>query len=1229
MADVTPMSSRMWMTAALSDSSGACACPLGCDQCAYRSPNAFNGTDANYVVLADGLAVFDVLLGEPGMSYVSDGTTNLTACPRGPGEVQCVKCSPGWTPVLFAGEDMVESTMPQSLRGGGINCVLMDEACDPLSDTACGHNFTFTVFGETIGYLLVFFLVMIGIFQALRAVPHFLHTCDPNFFMTPNHPRYPPTRIPPKLPPGAFGWLKRAWHVSDTDILNHATPDELMFLRWFRVMYHWFFGATLFCAPVLMALYFTETEDATNTNGMRRFTLESASDPSVFWVVIAEMWACSFWLMYLLTRETKAYARLIWKLGPDRLGIKSHAVVVNDIPMLTTDPLPESIARQTDNVGILSAINTALTNKGTKSVTGSVRGTPGSSPTFASPSSPFDSAAASLGGGGGGGGGPASDLEGLGTFGSFRDSSSAAAAAEGEHDRERATLAALARARKWMKRNASAVRTFMDQTLPDELEDLRACTKTEMVQSTKMKLEAVLGEGCVVSCMPARDVRSLDRHSINWQAANERHLQALIREGGAIEALNEAEAEAVRKRGGLGRLPTLKLDDDLDLDAFDAELGGAGAELGGASLSRQPSVAEVQSDLAANPLNDPAVTKLRAKRDWAVKEREAARDALAAALKAFDNARFEYLTDESPTPSMLVVFSRQMDAVIAGQVQVDRNFGSFRTKPAPGPNDVVWHNIALTSEQRKRKNLKAQAFAGAMVVFFAVPVNLLGEVIVDAAGSQSIVSQISVALILIVFLVLGHIMSLVLSRQYGHVAVSKMDVSGASIYFWLLLLNLFVSNLSSTPLWTELNNWVRSPKLIVDELIGKVLNTSSFFLQFCMLRCAQSAPLELIHPPVHLGLAVKTLVHLLRAGEKPTEKMIRNWTEPENTPLHRVPAQTMMVAFLGIMYCVMAPVILPVCGIFFSLFYLFWKHNLCYHYTQPYASGQTLWPWLVKHTYACLLMSQTILLLGLPTLVGEEHMRRPSVRWMRLALCPLPILSTLQLARTMQTLRESFKVPVHKHAISELEDAASAATAQSGKYDERHFDERGVVGDVGKLIKRGLRLPGSPAAGTPVPRDHAGEVLGDANRANSVVGSFFGSASLSFGKSRSTSSAAAETPGGADRKSSYNSQSAPLEKTTRRLNLSTEEARSEVQRLIDLGVWRNYQPISIWPQVNEKAAASLIVKRWREKKGVRLRIARRRADEAFRGHGGASGETAADAFPATTHSGLERVASNA
>ena len=74
----------------------------------------------------------------------------------------------------------------------------------------------------------------------------------------------------------------------------------------------------------------------------------------------------------------------------------------------------------------------------------------------------------------------------------------------------------------------------------------------------------------------------------------------------------------------------------------------------------------------------------------------------------------------------------------------------------------------------------------------------------------------------------------------------------------------------------------------------------------------------------------------------------------------------MMVAFLGIMYCVTAPFFLPVVGLFFSIYYLFFKHNLCYHYMQPYASGQTLWAWLVKNTFICLIISQVILLWDFP-----------------------------------------------------------------------------------------------------------------------------------------------------------------------------------------------------------------------------------------------------------------------
>lgn len=1243
-----------WLTATLSTLAGPCGCPTGCDNCAFRSPSTFNGTTANYVTLLDTTPVFDVQLGVNTTVLVTDGVTDLTACPS-LGELECLQCADGYFPAYYAGRSLVaESVRPQHLHGTGFQCITMDaEACDPLTDAACSHNFTFQNFGTTIGYLLLFFLMMLGIFQTLRAIPLFRYTCDPNFYMAPGNPRYPPNELPSALPPGHLEWIKKAWRASDTDILKHATPDELMMLRWFRTNYHFFFGASLFCTPVLMALYWIESEHASGGHGgMKRFTIEAAKHPNVFWVVILEMWLVSFWAMYLLSRETKAYARLIWKLGPTRLGIKSHAVVVNDIPMLTTAPIPNSLRKQKDDIGILSAINSALTKTGAKNKSPVL--TPldeaGDGPPVngfnRTPSSRAVIRALQKG--------ETRSVDGLGGLSGFQE----------KGDAEHHSTRALQRANGWMTRNASAVRSFMHDLESHEIDNLRACIKTEMVQNTKMKLETVLGEGCVVTCLPARDVRHLDKESENWHAANERHLQALIRESNAGDDLIEAEAEFVRSVGGLGRLPTMKfsaMDDDVGGDPFgdgdmssdpfgerdessvfsfpgtsgttdDAELGGIPGIPGrdhNNSAWVEKDWTDKKEPSAQKKLEDPKVTRLRAKRDWAVREREIARNALASALKRFDTARHEYLNDETPSPSMLVVFSRQMDAVIASQVQVDRNYGAWRTVSAPGPNDLVWHNIALTSEQRNRKNIRAKLMAFVMVFFFLVPVNLLGAAITDAMAvdGTSFVSQVSVALILIIFLVAGHILSLVLSRQYGHIAVSKMDVTGASIYFWLLILNLFVSNLSSTPVWVDVIGYVRNPKLIVDELITKIIDTSSFFLQFCMLRCAQSAPLELIHPPAHIGLAVKTLVHLIRAGEMPTRKMIQNWTAPENTPLHRVPAQTMLVVFLGMMYCVVAPVFMPICGIMFSLFYLFWKHNLCYHYTQPYAAGQTLWPWLVRHTYVCLLISQVILALGLPTLVSPQFRTYESVKYMRLALCPIPIITVLEMRRTERTLQESYKVPVHKQIIDEVvaeREAEHEQRAPASAPSENVFDERGVVGDVGKYISgkfasgagsilgsggKGVGGGGGGGWGQYGGGGGLGSPFRDNGNGRQGVGGF-----LSGGRrgrkpnetqspsARKSGDGGSDSPKHVESKSSFdgrgngNSSNAG---TARRLNLTAEEARSEVQRLIDMGVWRNYQPISIWPQVSERAAASLIIRRWREKKSVKLRLARRKADAAF------------------------------
>ena len=152
----------------------------------------------------------------------------------------------------------------------------------------------------------------------------------------------------------------------------------------------------------------------------------------------------------------------------------------------------------------------------------------------------------------------------------------------------------------------------------------------------------------------------------------------------------------------------------------------------------------------------------------------------------------------------------------------------------------------------------------------------------------------------------------------------------------------------------------------------------------------------------------------------------------------------MMVVFLGMMYCVTAP-FLPVCGVFFAVFTSSGT-QLCYHYMQPYQSGQTLWGWLMKNTFTCLMVSQVILLLGLPTLVDPVK-GEYTADYIRLALLPLPFVSTMQMLRTKDILKQSHKVPVHKQAAEtgEREDENEAERNTS-------FDERGVVGDLGALL---------------------------------------------------------------------------------------------------------------------------------------------------------------------------------
>ena len=56
-----------------------------------------------------------------------------------------------------------------------------------------------------------------------------------------------------------------------------------------------------------------------------------------------------------------------------------------------------------------------------------------------------------------------------------------------------------------------------------------------------------------------------------------------------------------------------------------------------------------------------------------------------------------------------------------------------------------------------------------------------------------------------------------------------------------------------------------------------------------------------------------------------------------------VPPQAMMIFFISMIYCVIAPIILPFAFAFFYTMYIFGKHMYVYSYLQKYMGDIAMW----------------------------------------------------------------------------------------------------------------------------------------------------------------------------------------------------------------------------------------------------------------------------------------------
>ena len=110
------------------------------------------------------------------------------------------------------------------------------------------------------------------------------------------------------------------------------------------------------------------------------------------------------------------------------------------------------------------------------------------------------------------------------------------------------------------------------------------------------------------------------------------------------------------------------------------------------------------------------------------------------------------------------------------------------------------------------------------------------------------------------------------SRMTGLTSYSLMDSFGASTYFYIVIVNLVVGNMSDRELWLDLEDWLQQPHLFSYTFTRQMIATSTYFIKFIIMRTATSTIMELLNIGSIGGYIMKSIMYRVRSLQWPPRR---------------------------------------------------------------------------------------------------------------------------------------------------------------------------------------------------------------------------------------------------------------------------------------------------------------------------------------------------------------------
>ncbi|KAM7476806.1 hypothetical protein LguiB_024049 [Lonicera macranthoides] len=330
--------------------------------------------------------------------------------------------------------------------------------------------------------------------------------------------------------------------------------------------------------------------------------------------------------------------------------------------------------------------------------------------------------------------------------------------------------------------------------------------------------------------------------------------------------------------------------------------------------------------------------------------------------------RYHKMVEERELPVAFVTFRTRWGAALAAQSQQHSNPLLWITEMAPEPRDVLWRNLSIPYKRLPLYKIGVFGAASLLTIFFAIPVTAVQGIakfdklkkwfppamaVQLIPGLRSIVTGYLPSVILSLFIYTVPFAMIAMARFAGYISRSRKDIKACSMVFYFLVGNVFLLSLLSGSLLDQIGKSFAHPKDIPSRLASAVTAQADFFMTYILTSGLSGFSLEILQPGLLIWDAIRS--HTWGRGKKRRPYLY-------SLPYYRVVPFVSLFILIGMVYAVVAPLLLPFLIVYFLLGYVVFINQIEDVYETTYETCGQYWPYIHHYIIVAIVIMQVTMI---------------------------------------------------------------------------------------------------------------------------------------------------------------------------------------------------------------------------------------------------------------------------